>query len=434
MLPNVAQIQCADVGARNKDEKCALLSVKSDLKTHLSRYDIIRLPPIHMRTLIAVSSFPHFPTTTEQLHNFVLAILHMYRLIKQPYQLHLQLIRFPIVPVDCQGPTLTHQQTRPFHTSQNRPGRRTKMSWMDSWSRPSKSQATPTPFYLIPGSEDTPYCHSCGRVISSRRTIKATDDPSAVAKYCSSRCRSHKPGKLDREIERVFVGLLNGVLEGEEKLGSPPSREKRHKAKKTGGGGKKRSKGDARILVSCDQVERRIFDPDEHHGDTAESVTSGSEHGDKEEMDVKANGNERTSAHQDTNSYHDSSPATGTMEDPTSTSLPSGGYVDGDVLARMSVRSGTRIRPPQSVSEVNGSVGGEKGRAERIEETDAMLEKRKEGMRRARHREMVRCAARRGVVFGFGSGDAKRKCEAVMLGKVVEPSFAKGDWSIRWRE
>ena len=40
-----------------------------------------------------------------------------------------------------------------------------KMSWMDSWSRPSKSQATPAPYYLLPGGESTPYCKTCGRVI-----------------------------------------------------------------------------------------------------------------------------------------------------------------------------------------------------------------------------------------------------------------------------
>jgi hypothetical protein len=28
----------------------------------------------------------------------------------------------------------------------------------------------------------------------------------------------------------------------------------------------------------------------------------------------------------------------------------------------------------------------------------------------------------------------RRKCEAVMSGQVVEPSFAKGDWSVRWRD
>lgn len=40
-----------------------------------------------------------------------------------------------------------------------------KMSWMDSWSRPNKTQATPAPYYLLPGGESTPYCKTCGRVI-----------------------------------------------------------------------------------------------------------------------------------------------------------------------------------------------------------------------------------------------------------------------------
>jgi hypothetical protein len=63
---------------------------------------------------------------------------------------------------------------------------------------------------------------------------------------------------------------------------------------------------------------------------------------------------------------------------------------------------------------------------------------------------MVRKAARRGCAFGFAvpqeyeegkTKDAKsqaaqerRKCEAVMKGAVVEASYAKGEWAIRWRE
>lgn len=221
-----------------------------------------------------------------------------------------------------------------------------------------------------------------------------------------------------------------------------------HKAKKKAGGGggggkKKKVKGDARILVSCDEVKRHIFGYEDHDGDTAGSATSGSQHGDQEAVITTTNTNGHVSAPSyapktpDTNHSYDD-PSTGTLQDPTSSATTTTlGYIDGDVLARMSIRSGTRIRPPQAVSEVNGNVGGEKGKAERIEETGAMLEKRLAGQRRARHREMVRCAARRGVVFGFCEGDSddkKRKCEAVMLGKVVEPSFAKGDWSIRWRE
>lgn len=116
-----------------------------------------------------------------------------------------------------------------------------------------------------------------------------------------------------------------------------------------------------------------------------------------------------------------------------------------------------RVRPPQSESDVNGSIGGEKGWAERINETPEMLQKRRDGQRRAEEKEMVKCAARRAVVFGLESsrvlaGEGKkgkkgkddddgepkqqgrRMCEAVMHGAVVEPSYAKGDWSIRWRE
>lgn len=138
-----------------------------------------------------------------------------------------------------------------------------------------------------------------------------------------------------------------------------------------------------------------------------------------------------------------------------------------------------RVRPPQSKSEVNGSIGGEKGWAEKVEETPEMLQKRLEGQKRADERELVRCAARRLCAFGVvvddlvggddtkdngvkgkgkgkergktkgkrkgeisrdGDGDETRdqalrkKCEAVMSGNVVEASYAKGEWGIRWRE
>lgn len=133
-----------------------------------------------------------------------------------------------------------------------------------------------------------------------------------------------------------------------------------------------------------------------------------------------------------------------------------------------------RIRPPQSQSDVNGSIGGEKGWAEKVDESPEMLQKRLEGQKRAEERELVRCAARRLCAFGIlvdgsvavggardkgtkgkggkgkgkgkainddGDGDdgggqqeCRRKCEAIMSGSVVEASYAKGDWGIRWRE
>ncbi|KAM0544716.1 hypothetical protein ACHAPJ_011703 [Fusarium lateritium] len=288
------------------------------------------------------------------------------------------------------------------------------MSWMDSWSRPSKSQATPAPFYLLPGGEATPYCHSCGRVISTRRTT-ATAKTNTPVKYCSSRCRTQKPGKLDRELEKAFVKLL-----GAEEGASPDTK----KPTKGGASGKhkkgKNSKGDNRILVSCSAAEELVFGPNR----TSMEITDEEDHSDNETPQVS----EPTQASVDPPSSEEDMDLAGNLKDDN--------HIDGDVLARLSVRSGTRIRPPQSVSEVNGSVGGEKGRAERIQETEAMLEKRKQGQKRAKEREMTKCAARRGVVFGFAVSEdgEKRLCEAVMSGKVVKPSFAKGDWAIRWRE
>ena len=78
------------------------------------------------------------------------------------------------------------------------------------------------------------------------------------------------------------------------------------------------------------------------------------------------------------------------------------------------------------------------------------------GMQKAREREMVRQAARRLVVFGVqnqvssavadGEGDrdtkadradsndeASMQLEAVQGERVVEPSFAKGEWGVRWK-
>lgn len=115
-------------------------------------------------------------------------------------------------------------------------------------------------------------------------------------------------------------------------------------------------------------------------------------------------------------------------------------------------------RPPQTQSDVNFSVGGERGWAERISETPEMLAKRREGQKRAEEKGQIKSGARRAVAFGLlvdapppASGGKRtkkaaaqegperevkvqRKCEALMNGQVVDPSFAKGDWSIRWRE
>ena len=56
------------------------------------------------------------------------------------------------------------------------------------------------------------------------------------------------------------------------------------------------------------------------------------------------------------------------------------------------------------------------------------------GMQKAKEREMVRRAARRGVAFGFEMEEGRRSVEAVQSGRVVESSFAKGEWGVRWRD
>ncbi|KAJ0311245.1 hypothetical protein COL516b_001950 [Colletotrichum fioriniae] len=312
------------------------------------------------------------------------------------------------------------------------------MSWMDSWSRPGKSQATPAPFYLLPNGDQTPYCRTCGRVISSRKTTTSTTSsrsnnsnkdksseahkPTAEAKYCSSRCRAKKPSRLDKEIEQVFVRFL----QGEEEIQSDA--KAKTKPKKT--------KGDTRILVPCDVVEETFFGerkaPNQIYGRgknrASRVITAKPSSSDNDDDDEGISLRDRRS--------YDEDAGEDIIDEMLGLDRSKSTELDPSVQARLSVRSGTRVRPPQAQSQVNGSVGGEKGRAERIEETEEMREKRAEGQRKAHEREMVRCAARRGVVFGFlvGDGEERRKCEAVRQGKVVEPSFAKGDWSIRWRE
>lgn len=69
-----------------------------------------------------------------------------------------------------------------------------------------------------------------------------------------------------------------------------------------------------------------------------------------------------------------------------------------------------------------------------VTESKIELSRRLRGMKEAKEREMVRQAARRGVAFGFKSEGKIRRTEAVQSGRVVESSFAKGDWGVRWRE
>ncbi|ETI22227.1 hypothetical protein G647_06300 [Cladophialophora carrionii CBS 160.54] len=288
------------------------------------------------------------------------------------------------------------------------------MSWMDSWSRPGKHAAVPPPFYLTQG-DDVPYCRTCGRVISSRK--QQQQKPANTIKYCSERCRNRKPGPLDKRIERTIVALLNAEPGyGVDKTTAKP----------------KVTKGDRRIIVTCEEIEEVVFG-----GKHDPSKTFGR----KKNRASRALGEDGEWKSVDMEDDHD----TGSDDQGTSPVKDS----------HQRVRP--LVRPSQLASDVNGSIGGEKGWAERQSETPEELEKRLEGQQRAEQREMVRRAARRGVVFGFAvdsssqdrqptvegradgdkqrsQSETRRKCEALMNGSVVEPSFAKGNWAIRWRE
>ena len=326
---------------------------------------------------------------------------------------------------------------------------------MDSWSRPTKHSATPPPLYLTSQGETVPYCYTCGRVIPTRKA-QSNAATNNVVKYCSERCRHQKIRPLDRKIEDAFVALLNGltansVRDTEASSFTLPADASSIRAK---GSKAKKKKGDPRITVACSEVETAVFgsrhDPEKVFGRKKNRARRGAaDVGDWKSIDMEeaeAEGESQGSA-DDSDDTHEADGDIQTLK--------------GDVNADYSNFGGGKVRPPQSQAEVNGSVGGEKGRAERSEETAKMLEKRKAGERKAEEKEMVRRAARRGCAFGFVDGMAaevlpkkkrketintpegvargqakerRRKCEAIMNGVAVEASFAKGNWAIRWRE
>ncbi|MCJ1477577.1 hypothetical protein MMC13_006250 [Lambiella insularis] len=325
------------------------------------------------------------------------------------------------------------------------------MSWNDTGSRPTKHSAVPPPLYLT-SKEAVPYCYTCGRVISTRK-VQSKASSNVPVKYCSDRCRHHKPGHIDRKIEDVFAKLLNGstvspIHNESDPLTAPESSNISYQAKnaKT-----KKKKGDPRILVLCSEVETIVF---------------GSRHDPEKVFGRKKNRAARGAASNDDWKSVD-------MEDSADVEGESHGSADEsdevqnktddvhDVKSDYSNFGAGKVRPSQSQAEVNGSLGGEKGWAERNQETAEALEKRKAGERKAIQKELVKSAARRGCAFGFlvhdidpaatpgkkkkglvdvaSSTDAqgqerRKKCEVVMNGMAVEPSFAKGDWEIRWRE
>ena len=331
------------------------------------------------------------------------------------------------------------------------------MSWMDSWSRPSKQTQFPPPLYLTAGGSEVPYCHTCGRVISTRRGQSSAANISPV-KYCSERCRRTKPGKIDAQVEDAFVALLHGDAQPYRLKYAVAVEEPLQETGKI-----KKSKGDPRTIVWCSEVEALVFgsrfDPEKTAGRKKNRTPRGvPDVGEWKSVDMEDKPLEAEDGFDDSNDSDE-------LEDLGGVNLSANPEVDRDHV----YFGAGRRRPSQSKAEVNGSIGGEKGWAEKIEETDEMLQKRREGQKRAEEKEIVRRAARRGVAFGFvvdeahavrtevgrhkkgakqrklldesteetvGKNQSRRKCEAVITktAVVVEPTFAKGDWGVRWRE
>ena len=290
------------------------------------------------------------------------------------------------------------------------------------------------------------------------KTLSSTSQIATPLKYCSDRCRRNKPGPVDRAIEDAFVALLSGMTPPPAVPPEPASStvlESSHSANKAKNSKQKKKKGDPRIIVACSEVESVFFgsqqDPTKVFGRKKNRAKRGVPDDDVwKSVDMEDASSTShivdTGAESDTDTYESGDLDNGLNGVPII-------EVDRD---HINFGSG-KIRPPQSQADVNGSVGGEKGHAERIEETAEMLQKRRDGQQKAEEKEMVKKAARRGCAFGFlldgvagmekeksSKGgprekedpklEKRRKCEAVMNGSTVEPSFAKGDWGIRWRE
>ncbi|POS86894.1 hypothetical protein EPUL_002421 [Erysiphe pulchra] len=277
---------------------------------------------------------------------------------------------------------------------------------MDFRTRPSKHDKLPPPFYLTANSSQLIYCHTCGRIITPRRCQKSTSMP---VKYCSDRCRRSKPGPIDRQIEDAFISLLQGNKKSYIEKYNVKEESKNNLDLETGlkkSGKRYQKKGEHRIIVWCSEIQALVFG---HHFDRIKSKNS--------EISVTQIN----------------------MEDWKSVDMEN---------------KNTELNP--------------------IQDDLSEVDKSEQGQKRAKERELVRRAARRGVVFGFTINDdnartqgkgkkstkpkrdreiSKRsnngegmtrneseeivkKCEAVMTSDaiVVEPSFAKGDWGIRWRE
>jgi len=210
-----------------------------------------------------------------------------------------------------------------------------------------------------------------------------------------------------------------------------------------------RKKGESRVLLPLSVLEEAVFgsrsDPERAYGRRRNRAFRGvREDGEWKSVDMEDDDSEEGDAAR--------------RPEPISTWEDAEDF-DGD---DMEIEGGVRLER-REWDEDDGVDGAEP-------ETPELAAKRRAGQKKAEEREFVRCVVRRAVVFGVevegweevgGNGGGAKKgkkgkgrreeeteddagqsevkkprkmCEAVMSGQVVEPSFAKGDWSVRWRD
>ena len=198
-----------------------------------------------------------------------------------------------------------------------------------------------------------------------------TTQPTAQ-RYCSDRCRREKLRRgpsTDTDIETAFVRLLGD--------------------------------GRERRIVSCEEVEREVF--------------TATRRGTEEEKEEEEDNDGRIG--------------------PFDVALPGEEGESGDGDESEDEDGGVRLHcPVEHHTATTITATDTNFMRPKMEGGSLMTNPRERGMQKAKERELVRRAARRGVAFGFEmeEGGRRRRVEAVQGGRLVESSFAKGDWGVRW--
>ncbi|GAM87747.1 hypothetical protein ANO11243_057740 [Dothideomycetidae sp. 11243] len=337
--------------------------------------------------------------------------------------------------------------------------------------RPTKKAEVPPPLYLTaaPGEEPS-YCHACGRLIGSHK-LKSGASSSTTARYCSERCKRHKPssnpGSLDRAIEDTLYLLLNETTIPEIISALPESITQHHDTTQDIEDTRRRStkKGETRLVVPCSLVESIIFS----------RLTSINRAQNK--RNVRKTLEPEVPQHNDKD--YDEAALTATLARLKARQTGTAPACAPDPTAQ----EGATDTVPSASDEDDDNENEDEAPPTQAEGDDA---KRKQGQQRATERERVRNACRRAVIFGLlppgmvdtrpldavpkqqpeeeeppsssragkarkareeahkrtksgaaekeQGGGGRRRCEAVMRGAVVEPSYAKGEWGVRWAE